>query len=69
MDRGAVYRLRHYADTRQAAKEIRMDELLNDLLTLVISIKEKAREENISIDDYETMIIDTLNSAGVECSR
>jgi len=46
-----------------------MDDLLNELLTVTIRIKEKAKEENICADDYETMIIDTINSAGVDCSR
>jgi len=46
-----------------------MDELLNDLISTIIKIKEKAKEENICADDYETMILETLDSVGIEFSR
>ena len=46
-----------------------MDELLNDLMSTIIRIKEKAKEENICADDYETMILETLDSVGIEFSR
>lgn len=46
-----------------------MDEVLNELLALVIRTKEKAKEENICADDYETMMLETLGSAGIEFSR
>jgi hypothetical protein len=47
-------------------KEKLMDELLDELLVAILAVKEKAKIENISQDDYETMILDTLSSAGIE---
>jgi hypothetical protein len=46
-----------------------LDGLLYDLIMVVLRIKDKSTEENICADDYETMILETLDSAGVEFTR
>ena len=50
-------------------KEIIMDKELNDVLVAVLALKEASKRENICPDDMETLLLEVLESAGVEFTR
>jgi len=46
-----------------------MDKELNDVLLAIIELKKAAKRENICEDDMETLLLNVLESAGVEFTR
>jgi hypothetical protein len=42
-----------------------MDKELNNLLTALLEYQEAAKRENIDEDSMETILLDTLESAGI----
>ena len=46
-----------------------MEEALYNVLTAIIDLKQKAKQENISTDDMETQLLATLSLEGIEFNR
>lgn len=48
---------------------LRMDIILDDIMIEIIRFKDYCKKKNISEDDMETLLLETLESVGINFTR